>query len=117
MVQARCRFLATGRYAPVRQAVVRPTGRYLAELRGRVPGMVTVDPVKEQRLHRALNPCFKAVVTEQVEYSMALVGLEALDLVGMTPSARHLGRADLNDGGLLPDRATVSVMATVYQPR
>lgn len=100
-----------------RLIVVRPTGRHLAELRGRVPGMVTVDPAKEQRLHRALDPWFEAVVTERVEYPMALTGPEAQDLVEMTPSARHLRRSDLNGDGLLPDRVTVSVPATAYRPR
>ncbi|MCX4391358.1 methyltransferase domain-containing protein [Streptomyces sp. NBC_00264] len=100
-----------------RLIVVRPTDRHLVELRGRVPAMVTIDPAKEQRLHRALDPYFTVTVTEQVEYPMALVGLEALDLVGMTPSARHVNRADLSDDGLLPDQVTVSVLATAYQPR
>ncbi|MGW0882584.1 putative RNA methyltransferase [Streptomyces sp. NPDC002671] len=100
-----------------RLIVVRPTGRHLAELRGRVPAMVTIDPAKEQRLQQALAPYFEAVVTEQVEYPMALVGLEALDLVGMTPSARHLSRADLSDDGHLPNLVTVSVLATAYKPR
>lgn len=100
-----------------RLIVVRPTGRHLAELRGRMPGMVTIDPAKEQRLQRALNPLFEAVVTEQVEYSVPLTRLNALDLVGMTPSARHVSRADLDDGGVLPAQVTVSVLATAYQPR
>ena len=100
-----------------RLIVVRPTGRHLAELRGQVPAMVTIDPVKEQRLHRALNPFFEAVFTEQVEYSAPLTRPDALDLVAMTPSARHVSRADLNDDGLLPDQVTVSVLATAYQPR
>ncbi|MGW1895087.1 putative RNA methyltransferase [Streptomyces sp. NPDC002004] len=100
-----------------RLIVVRPTGLHLAELRGRVPAMVTIDPAKEQRLHRAMDPYFEAIATKQVKYPMTLVGLEALDLVGMTPSARHLNRADLNDDGLLPDRVTVSVLATAYRPR
>ncbi|MEU2965929.1 putative RNA methyltransferase [Streptomyces ardesiacus] len=103
---------ATGRLI-----VVRPTGRHLAQLRGRLPAMVTIDPAKEQRLHRALNPFFEVVVTEQVEYSASLSRLDVLDLVAMTPSARHVSRADLNDGGLLPDQVTVSVLATAYQPR
>lgn len=64
---------------------------------------VTIDPAKEQHLHRALDP-------------MALGGL-ALDLVGMTPCARHVNHADLSDDGLLPDQVTVSVLATAYQPR
>ncbi|MQS05775.1 methyltransferase domain-containing protein [Streptomyces sp. IF17] len=100
-----------------RLIVVRPTGRHLAELRGRVPGMVTIDPVKEQRLHRALNPLFEVVVTERVEYSVPLTEPDALDLVGMTPSARHVSPADLDNGGVLPDRVTVSVPATAYRPR
>ncbi|MFD7704110.1 methyltransferase domain-containing protein [Streptomyces caelestis] len=100
-----------------RLIVVRPTGRHLAELRGQVSAMVTIDPAKEQRLHRALNPFFAAVVTEKVEYSAPLSRLDALDLIVMTPSARHVNRADLNDGGLLPDQATVSVLATAYRPR
>ncbi|MFE1783064.1 methyltransferase domain-containing protein [Streptomyces sp. NPDC059506] len=100
-----------------RLIVVRPTGRHLAELRGRLPAMVTIDPAKEQRLHRALNPFFEAAVTEQVEYSATLTRPDALDLVAMTPSACHVNRSDLNDDSLLPDRVTVSVLATAYQPR
>jgi 23S rRNA (guanine745-N1)-methyltransferase len=100
-----------------RLIVVRPTRRHLAELRGQVPAMVTIDPDKEQRLHRALDPCFEAAVTEQVEYTAPLTRQEALDLVGMTPSARHLSHTDLNDAGPLPDHVTVSVLATAYRPR
>ncbi|MFD6325235.1 putative RNA methyltransferase [Streptomyces sp. NPDC058442] len=100
-----------------RLIVVRPTGRHLAELRGRVPALVTVDPAKEQRLHRALDPFFEAAVTEQVEYPASLNRLDALDLVAMTPSARHVNRADLNDDGFLPEQVTVSVLATAYRPR
>ncbi|WOX16847.1 putative RNA methyltransferase [Streptomyces sp. N50] len=100
-----------------RLIVVRPTRRHLAELRGRVPAMVTIDPAKEQRLHRALDPYFEAAVTEQVEYTAPLTGQEALDLVGMTPSARHLSHADLSGAGPLPDHVTVSVLATAYRPR
>ncbi|MDI6517066.1 methyltransferase domain-containing protein [Streptomyces griseoaurantiacus] len=100
-----------------RLIVVRPTRRHLAELRGQVPAMVTIDPAKEQRLHRTLNPLFEAVVTEQVEYSATLSRLEVLDLVTMTPSARHVSRADLNGDGVLPGQVTVSVLATAYQPR
>jgi 23S rRNA (guanine745-N1)-methyltransferase len=100
-----------------RLIVVRPTGRHLAELRGRLPAMVTIDPAKEQRLHRALDPFFEAAVTEEVEYPATLTRPDALDLVAMTPSARHVSRADLNDAGLLPEQVTVSVLATAYQPR
>lgn len=78
--------------------------------------MVTIDPAKERRLHQALNPCFVGVGTEQVEYVTPLTKLEALDLVGMSPSAHHLDCADLDDDGL-PDRVTVSVLVTGYRPR
>ncbi|MEH0447825.1 methyltransferase domain-containing protein [Streptomyces sp. B21-102] len=100
-----------------RLIVVRPTGRHLTELRGRLPSMVTIDPVKEQRLHRALDPFFETAVTEEVEYPATLTRLDALDLVSMTPIARHVSRADLNDEGFLPDQVTVSVLATAYRPR
>jgi hypothetical protein len=69
-----------------RLIVVRPTRRHLAELRGRLPAMVTIDPAKEQRLHRALDPFFEAAITEQVEYPANLSRPAALDLVAMTPS-------------------------------
>ncbi|MCN9240295.1 methyltransferase domain-containing protein [Streptomyces sp. RY43-2] len=100
-----------------RLIVVRPTGRHLAELRGRLPAMVTVDPAKEQRLHRALDPRFEAAVTEQVEYAAPLAEAQALDLVAMTPSARHVSRADLDADGFPPGRVTVSVRVTAYRPR
>ncbi|MER6084139.1 methyltransferase domain-containing protein [Streptomyces sp. NPDC001833] len=100
-----------------RLVVVRPTGRHLAELRERVPAMVTIDPAKEQRLHRALDPFFAVAATEEVEYLATPAGEEALDLLAMTPSARHVSRADMSGAGLLPDRITVSVLATAYRPR
>ncbi|GGZ31352.1 ubiquinone biosynthesis protein [Streptomyces inusitatus] len=100
--------------------VVRPTGRHLAELRGRVRAMVAVDPAKEERLHRALDPYFEATATERVEYRMSsLTGQEAPDLVGMTPSARHMTGIEGGDGDRLPEggTVTVSVLATAYRPR
>ena len=100
-----------------RLIVVRPRQQHLAELRNSLPVMVAVDPDKEQRLHRALRPFFEAVMTEEVERIMPMTRQQALDLVGMTPTARHLGQEDLNDGALLPDHVTVSVLATAYQPR
>ncbi|GAA1015305.1 methyltransferase type 11 [Streptomyces sp. F-3] len=100
-----------------RLIVVRPTERHLAELRSRIPGMVTVDPDKERRLHRALEPRFTAVGTRHIAYTTPLTGQEAADLVGMTPSARHLASTDPVGRGFLPDRVTVSVLATSYRPR
>ncbi|KRV51128.1 methyltransferase type 11 [Wenjunlia vitaminophila] len=100
-----------------RLIVVRPIERHLAELRGQVPAMVEIDPDKEQRLHQALGPYFQAAGTQHVEYIAPLTRQEAIDLVGMTPSARHLTHAALSGHGPLPDQVTVSVLATSYQPR
>jgi 23S rRNA (guanine745-N1)-methyltransferase len=100
-----------------RLIVVRPTERHLAELRGRIPAMVTIDPDKERRLRQALDPCFEATGTRHVAYTAPLTRQDAIDLVGMTPSARHLTHADLTDQGPLPARVTVSVLATSYRPR
>ncbi|MFE0646799.1 putative RNA methyltransferase [Streptomyces sp. NPDC058877] len=100
-----------------RLIVVRPVERHLVELRGKVPAMVAIDPDKEQRLQQALTPYFEAAGTQHVEYTAPLTGQEAIDLVGMTPSARHLTHADLSDHGSLPARVTVSVLATSYRPR
>ncbi|MGY4980032.1 methyltransferase domain-containing protein [Streptomyces sp. 900105755] len=100
-----------------RLIVVRPTGRHLAELRERLPAPVSVDPAKERRLHRALDPFFAVAATEQVEYGAALAREEALDLLAMTPSARHLSRAELSGEASPPGRVTVSVLVTAYRPR
>lgn len=96
--------------------VVRPTERHLAELRLAVPGMVTIDQEKEQRLHCALDPHFEAVTTQHIEYRTLLAGTDARDLIAMTPSARHLSRDDVNEAPL-PDRVTISVLATAYRSR
>ncbi|MEU4363144.1 putative RNA methyltransferase [Promicromonospora sp. NPDC023987] len=97
--------------------VVRPFGGHLAELRRQVTQMVTVDPDKEQRLHQALDPYFETARTERVEYTTPLTRQEAVDLVLMTPSARHVTAAELSDDGALPAEVTVSVLATAYRRR
>ncbi|WP_407078390.1 putative RNA methyltransferase [Streptomyces sp. NPDC005435] len=92
-----------------RLVVARPTGRHLAELRA----PVAVDPAKEERLGRALEPYFTAMVTERVEYVLSLPPADARDLLGMTPTARHPGPTE----AALPRQVTVSVLATAYRPR
>lgn len=96
--------------------VVRPFGGHLAELRDQVAGMVAVDPDKERRLHEALDPWFEAERTREVEYVTPLTRQEAVDLVLMTPSARHVTPAELSDDDL-PEQVTVSVLATAYRRR
>lgn len=97
--------------------VVRPFGGHLAELRSQVTQMVTVDPDKERRLHQALDPYFEPARTVEVEYTTPLTRQEAVDLVLMTPSARHVTEAELSDDGELPEQVTVSVLATAYRRR
>jgi 23S rRNA (guanine745-N1)-methyltransferase len=97
--------------------VVRPFGGHLAELRRQVTRMVTVDPDKERRLHQALDPYFEAARTQEVEYTTTLTPQEAVDLVLMTPSARHVTQAELAEDGDLPEQVTVSVLVTAYRRR
>ncbi len=100
-----------------RLIVVRPTSRHLLELRDQVPSMIAVDPAKEGRLERALAPFFVAGDTEVVEYAVSLTRAETVDLLGMTPSARHADQVFVSDCGLAPGHVTVSVLATAYRPR
>jgi 23S rRNA (guanine745-N1)-methyltransferase len=103
-----------------RLIVARPRNEHLAQLRGQVERMVGIDPVKEERLHRALDPYFKAVDLELIEYVAPLTPGEAVDLILMTPGARHLEGGDSGDdlaSAKLPAEVTVSVLATAYRPR
>jgi 23S rRNA (guanine745-N1)-methyltransferase len=102
-----------------RLIVTRPDSGHLAELRGQVEQSVGIDPVKEERLHRALDPHFEPVDTERIDYTTPLTHAQAADLVQMTPSARHLSPDDLAQiaAGDLPGEVTVSVLATAYRPQ
>jgi 23S rRNA (guanine745-N1)-methyltransferase len=103
-----------------RLIVARPRNEHLAQLRGQVERMAGIDPVKEERLHRALDPYFEAVDLEAIEYVAPLTPQEAADLVLMTPGARHLTEGDPGDdlaSVALPAEVTVSVLATAYRPR
>ena len=102
-----------------RLIVARPDGGHLAELRRQVGQMVGIDPEKEERLHRALDPHFEVIDTERIEYTASLTHEDAVDLVLMTPSAHHLSAADLAgiEAGALPTQVTVAVLASAYRPR
>jgi 23S rRNA (guanine745-N1)-methyltransferase len=99
--------------------VARPAADHLAELRALVPGMVAVDPLKEERLHAALDPHLHELEREEVRIPLALTGPAARDLVAMTPSARHVdpaaATAALGDEGTL--EVTVSVLLSAHRPR
>jgi len=99
-----------------RLVVARPTDRHLAELRAQLPGTVSVDPAKEDRLRESLEPLLEPVDTRRVEHGIALDRASARDWVTMTPSGRHVDPAALDDVPL-PGRVTVSVLATAYRPR
>jgi 23S rRNA (guanine745-N1)-methyltransferase len=99
--------------------LTRPTAGHLAQLRRSVEGMVGIDPIKEQRLDRALDPYFQAGSTVRTEYTAPLTAREAADLLFMTPSARHVTVEDLDEeaAGALPTAVDISVLTTVYKPR
>ncbi|MGY5763975.1 putative RNA methyltransferase [Brachybacterium sp. DNPG3] len=82
--------------------VARPAADHLAELRAAIPGMVAVDPRKEERLSTALDPLFRTVAVRELRFTMDLSAQSARDLVAMTPSARHVDpdllAASLEDG-------------------
>jgi 23S rRNA (guanine745-N1)-methyltransferase len=99
--------------------VTRPTDGHLAQLRRQIEGMVGIDPAKEERLTRTLDPHFEAMCTVATEYTARLTSEEAADLVLMTPSARHLTSDDLevDPAGALPTEVDISVLTTAYRPR
>jgi 23S rRNA (guanine745-N1)-methyltransferase len=99
--------------------VTRPTDRHLAQLRNHIKGMVGIDPAKEERLERTLDPHFGAIRTVSTEYTARLTPEEATDLVLMTPSARHLNADDLEGDAAdaLPTEVDISVLTTSYGPR
>lgn len=97
--------------------VVRPAPDHLEQLRTAVPGMVGVDPRKEERLHEVLDPLFTTVRTVPVSFALALDAPTARDLVAMTPSARHVGEQELRALLTGTSEVTVSVVASLHRRR
>lgn len=97
--------------------VVRPAPDHLEQLRATVPGMVGVDPRKEERLHEALDPLFTTVGSTPVRFTVALDPATARDLVAMTPSARHVGEQKLRALLTEASEVTVSVVASLHRRR
>lgn len=108
-----------------RLIVARPAAEHLAELRALVPGMVAVDPQKEERLHAALDPHFDLETQRTVRCAVPLDAASARDLVAMTPSARHIDAAALperlealeNSPSATPFTVTLSVLLSSHRPR
>jgi 23S rRNA (guanine745-N1)-methyltransferase len=93
--------------------VVTPTPDHLREL-VRVLGMVTVDPDKPARLEAQLEPYVEAVSAAPVEFAITLDHADLRAVVGMGPSAHHVGRAALADRiSSLPATVSVTVGVTV----
>lgn len=98
--------------------VVTPTARHLGELIGPL-GMLTVDPLKAERLAEGMADRFTRVESIEVEEPMALDRADVAAVVAMGPSARHSAPgvlasriADLPE----PVEVTVSVTVSVYRP-
>jgi 23S rRNA (guanine745-N1)-methyltransferase len=93
--------------------VVTPNQAHLAELVG-VLRMVRVDEEKERRLTASLAGSFEQVGSEAVEVVMQLDHVAVQRLVEMTPSARHLDRAELTERiAVLADPAEVTLSVTL----
>ena len=71
-----------------------PSQRHLAELAGPL-GLLDVDPAKDDRLHRALEPELQQVGSRDVEWTMSLDRTAAEALAAMGPSARHFDHDEL----------------------
>ena len=97
--------------------VARPAPDHLDQLRAAVPGMVGVDPRKEERLHETLDPLFTTVGTAPVRFEAALDAAAARDLVAMTPSARHVGEEELRALLTGTSEVTVSVVVSLHRRR
>jgi SAM-dependent methyltransferase len=98
--------------------VVTPNQAHLAELVG-VLGMVRVDEAKERRLHESLGGSFEQSAGRVVEMVLRLDHPSVERLVAMTPSARHLDRAELAERIAVladPTDVTLSVAVSVWRP-
>ncbi|QXN95992.1 methyltransferase type 11 [Nocardia iowensis] len=99
-----------------RFVVATPTERHLAELVGPL-GMVTVDPDKDRRLDTAMSGHFVAVDRVLVEYPMKLTKGDVANVVGMGPSAHHVGTEDSRIAAFADaTEVTASVVVSSYRP-
>ena len=75
----------------------RPTQNHLAALLQSHDGTVSVDEHKESRLQRTLEPFFVQGERRLVSHPLHLSAQQARELIGMTPSARHIDPAVFTD--------------------
>jgi 23S rRNA (guanine745-N1)-methyltransferase len=99
--------------------LVTPSRDHMRELRAPL-GLLEVDPEKEMRLGRTLDPHFCRAPALPLSWTMELDHEAAAWLVGMGPSARHLDRANFTHAlAALPTpvRVTASVQIQVARIR
>lgn len=97
--------------------VVTPTTDHLAGLVADL-GLLTVAPEKTQRVTGALAPAFRPSTQHTCEFELALSRRDVQSLVGMGPSAWHIGSEVLGERvAALPEpvRTTASVVVTAFR--
>lgn len=75
---------------------VTPGPGHLGELIERF-GMISVDPDKDERLGKQMEPVGPALRSDRVEWKMDLFRSEVADVVAMGPSSGRLDREDLEE--------------------
>jgi 23S rRNA (guanine745-N1)-methyltransferase len=96
-----------------RLVVVTPAADHLAELVGPL-GLLTVDPVKADRLAAALGPHLRPVAASAHRQVLQLDRAAVRTLVGMGPHARHLQEGELTARiAALPEPVLVTVAVDV----
>lgn len=101
-----------------RLLVVTPTDRHLGELVSALD-LLSVDERKPERLATHLDPYFDQLEQRTVSASMAITHDDAVNLVAMGPSARHVAAPEIDIRiRQLPEplTATLSVTVGVYGP-
>jgi 23S rRNA (guanine745-N1)-methyltransferase len=96
--------------------VVTPTTRHLAGLVADL-GLLTVAPDKAERVAAQLAPLVPST-QDTCEFGLVLSHADVLSLVGMGPSAWHVGSAALGERvAALPEpvRTTASVVVTAFR--
>lgn len=96
--------------------VVTPTEAHLAGLVAGL-GLLTVPPDKHRQVTAALAGPFEPSTRDVVEFGLELLHDDVLSLVGMGPSAWHVGAQVLRERVLAlpePVRVTVSVLVAGY---
>lgn len=99
--------------------VVTPTPAHLIELQRHI-SLLSVDPAKEERLHRTLAAHFHLDHTEALEYATPLTAHDINSVASMGPTAHHLHPDELHRRIALLDApltVTASFLVSVYRPR